>query len=144
MPERGLDLLLRGIKLVDICIITTLYFVLACIVSIFVDSRIMGQYDADRESRKSTARLVLDLVVYASCFSVLLYTVRNLAELIPSPLNGLFGFQHNRVSELKSAGIFTIVYFWMQYNLQARMKYLYHRVAVVRMHRSRSETVVVA
>lgn len=138
----SLNLLLRGIKLVDICIITTLYFILAGVVSIFVDSRIMGQYDQESESRKSTARLVLDLVVYASCFSVMLYTVRNLAELIPSPLNGLYGFQHNRVSELKSAGIFTIVFFWMQYNLQAKMKYVYHRVAVVRTVRAERAQVV--
>lgn len=124
--------LLRAIKLVDICGITTMYFILALIVSIFSDSRIMGKYNAEREDQKSTARLLFDLLVYASCVSVLLYAVRNLAELIPSPLDGLYGFKHNQVSELKSAGIFTIVFFWMQYNLQAKMRTLYNRITVER------------
>lgn len=119
---------LRAIKLVDICMITTLYFLFACATSIFVDHYVMGRNDPSEENAKTKARLVLDLVIYASCFSVLMYTVRNLAELVPSPLNGLYGFQHSRVSELKTAGLFSIVFFWTQYKLQAKLKALYRRV----------------
>lgn len=120
--------IVRVIKLVDICAITTLYFVMACAGSIFVDSVVMGPYDTVKETKKSTGRLMLDLLIYAALFSVLMYAVRNITEMIPSPLNGLYGFEHHRLSELKTAGIFSIVFFWMQYNLRYKVDYLYERV----------------
>jgi len=72
-----------------------------------------------------------ELVLQIWCFGMLTYLARNIVEIIPSPFNGICGFQHNRVKELSSAATFSIILIWNSHNFIAKMGYLYKRVTIL-------------
>ena len=51
--------------------------------------------------------------------------MKNIVELIPFPLNEIYGYEHLRLKELHSAAIFTFAILYFQENLQKKLKYLY-------------------
>jgi hypothetical protein len=88
----------------------------------------LGPFDAKKAASKSTARLILEVVLHIWTIGVLVYIARNVVELIPFPLNGVHGFEHKRVKELSNAAVFTFVTLFFQKNLRARMEYTYERI----------------
>ena len=59
---------------------------------------------------------------------IIMYIVRNIAPLIPSPFNNIYGFKHTRLKELESAYVFDFVLIYTQTNLVKRMGILYDTV----------------
>jgi hypothetical protein len=117
----------RFVKILDIGYTTLLYFVLAIVIASLMDI-LYGKYDTEREKQKSVTRKTLDLVGMIWLNGIIIYVVRNIARLIPSPFNGLYGFQHNRLKELDSAYVFDFVLIYNQPNLVKRMQILFHNI----------------
>jgi|688.fasta_scaffold1487104_2 hypothetical protein len=117
----------RFVKILDIGYTTLLYFVLAIVIASLMDI-LYGKYDTEREKQKSVTRKTLDLVGMIWLNGIIIYVVRNIAALIPSPFNGLYGFQHNRLKELDSAYVFDFVLIYNQPNLVKRMQILFHNI----------------
>jgi hypothetical protein len=103
------DVLIRSIKLIDIGYISTIYIFFAIIISRIAD-KIMGEFDEKKESEKPFFRIMIEFIIIVWLYGVIVYIVRNLAELIPFPLNGISGFHHFRMKELGSASIFTLTF----------------------------------
>lgn len=122
------DMLMRGIKMIDLGFIASIYFCMAFAVALSMD-KVLGMYDQDRASRKSTPRLVAEALVHIWVVGIIVYVARNLAELVPFPLDGFHGFQHMRVKELSSASFFTFVLLLYSFNLKDRLFYLYQRLS---------------
>jgi len=117
----------RFVKILDIGYTTLIYFVLAIVIASLMDI-LYGKYDTEREKQKSVTRKTLDLVGMIWLNGIIIYVVRNIATLIPSPFNGLYGFQHNRLKELDSAYVFDFVLIYNQPNLVKRMQILFHNI----------------
>lgn len=124
------DLVLRSIKILDIGYITLLYFALAFIASIFMD-QFNGTFDEKNEEKKSTTRLFIELTLQIWVIGILIYFARNIVEVVPFPLNGIFGYNHHQVKELHTAQIFTVMLFYYQIFMRNKMKYLYSRISRV-------------
>jgi hypothetical protein len=120
------DLIIRGIKIVDIGYITILYFILGFIVSIFFN-RMYEKYVDLVNDYKSNFRLTIELLIHIWLLGVTVYIARNLIEKIPSPFDNIYGFSHKRVKELHSATVFTLVFFFSQTYMREKMGYLYKR-----------------
>ena len=84
-------------------------------------------YDFDPNAAK--LRFVLFLEVCAQIFviGILVYILRNLINLIPFPLEGIYGYQHARVRELTSGGIaLGFGAFYAQDNIKEKLNYIFN------------------
>lgn len=129
MDKLLLDVTFRILKCADIAYISIVYFLLAFVLSVSIDRYVMGVFDEVQEAKKSTFRLFAEMAVYAAFYGILVYLVRNLMEaVLPSPLQGILGFEQRRVKELTNAMIFGLVFILLQLNLRSKMMALYNRV----------------
>jgi len=118
------DVLMRSIKIVDIGYITVIYMTFSLFFAYLTD-KFFGKFDEKKEKAKPNWQLTLEFVLAAWMYGVLIYVVRNLAQLIPFPLHGLYGFDHYRVKELGSAMIFTFTYLLFSDHIKSKMMFYY-------------------
>jgi hypothetical protein len=123
----GLNLGFRLIKMLDIGYVTLIYFLSAIVIAVIMD-KLYGVYNEKDESKKSTLRKTFDLVGMIWINGIIIYIVRNLVPLIPSPFNNINGFKHSNLKELKSAYVFDFVLIYTQKNLVKRMEVFYDTV----------------
>lgn len=100
------DVIRRTIKIIDIGWATTAYFALA-LIAIRALNFISGPVVKEREEAKSSARLLLDIALRVWLIGVLSYLARNIFQLLPWPLEGVYGFKHLKVKEVLDSAVFT-------------------------------------
>ena len=114
----------RLVKMLDIGYITTIYVILAVFLSTIIDE-MLGVFKADEAKKEGHVIFTLKTIGLVWMTGIIVYIVRNFVELIPSPFNGLAGFEHLRLKELTNAAAFAFVFLLYQKNLRARLDYLY-------------------
>jgi hypothetical protein len=117
----------RIVKILDIGYTTLIYFMMAIFIASLMDI-LYGAYDENKEKKKSVIRKTVDLASMIWLNGVIIYFIRNVVELIPSPFDGLYGFKHGRLKELDSAYVFEFVLIYNQPNLVKRMRVLFHNI----------------
>jgi len=117
----------RGVKIIDIAYVAAIYLTLGAILSISID-RQLGKFDSEEADEKSTAQLYGEVLLHFASIGILMYVVRNIVEWIPFPLNGLYGYDHMRLNELRNAGLFGVIFFLFQNNLRDKLIYISKRV----------------
>lgn len=118
------ELLMRSLKIIDICYITIIYFIIGFISSRYINSF----YKMIQPDFEKTPKWILFLQVCGQLMviAILVYIIRNIVALIPFPFEGFYGFQHFRVKELYSGGValgFGI--FYGQTDLKDKMEYIF-------------------
>jgi hypothetical protein len=122
------EIIIRSIKIIDIGYITILYFTLAISISIIIE-KILGKFTTTNAKEKTTLRLIAELSLHLWIITVLAYFARNIVELIPFSLDGIYGFDHQRVKELHDAGItFIFVIMFYQTNITEKLNYIHDRL----------------
>ena len=114
----------RSIKLLDIGYVTVIYFSVGMILAKLFDI-IYGEFDEKREAKRPFFLRGLELLGMMWLSGIVIYFVRNLVELIPFPLEGVFGFKHLKLKELKGAAVFTFVFLYFQAHLRGKMNSFY-------------------
>jgi hypothetical protein len=119
----------RVIKIADIGYITILYAIAALVAAKGFDVayRIL---DKKKNEDKSNVQLFLEIIITLWAAGIVIYLVRNIMELIPSPFEGVFGFEHRRVKELSNAGVFVFIFFYFGEALKKKLTVLYERLIV--------------
>ena len=120
------ELTIRGIKLIDISYISSIYLALGAISSIYIDKK-LGKFDKLEADKKTKSRLYTEIILHFSFIGILTYFVRNFVEWIPFPLNGIRGYDHLKLRELSSASVFGVIFFLFQNNLRDKLIYLSNR-----------------
>jgi len=123
----GNDLLMRGIKLLDIGYINVLYVFIALMFAKLTDT-IMGQFDSAMESKKSKFRLTIELILALWIYGIIIYIARNVVGIMPFPLDGYEGFEHRRVKELGSATAFTFTYVLFSDYIKTKISFYYNTI----------------
>lgn len=118
------EFLFRSIKIFDIGFVTVIYFILGISLAKLFDS-LYGKFDENKESKKSKLILTIELMLMMWMYGIVIYVVRNIVEIIPSPFNEIGGFQHHRLKELKSAPVFVFIFLYFQKYFLAKLKYYY-------------------
>lgn len=121
------ELQIRGVKVIDIAYVAAIYLTLGAILSITID-RQLGKFNPEEADEKSTAQLYGEVLLHFALIGILMYIVRNIVEWIPFPLNGMFGYDHLKLNELRNAGLFGVIFFLFQNNLREKLVYLSKRV----------------
>ena len=123
------EAVIRTVKMFDLGYIGTGHFLVGFALSRALDN-LMGPFDAEAEAEKSTTLVIVEVILLLWMNAIILYISKNLMELLPSPFNGLGGFEHGRVKELKSAPLLAFALIYYQSGLQDKLKALYNRFAV--------------
>jgi hypothetical protein len=120
---------IRGLKIIDIGYITVIYFLIGIVFAKLFD-KLYGTFDPVAEKKKSMTQQTLELIGMMWVTGVVTYIIRNVVQLIPSPVDNLFGFQHLRVKELTSAGTFTFVFLFFQAYFKSKLQYYYNNLHI--------------
>ena len=121
------DILMRSIKLLDIGYINVLYVFMALMFAKITDLT-MGKFDPAKESKKSKLRLTIELILILWVYGISIYIARNIAGLIPFPLDGYEGFKHHRVKELGSAATYTFTYVLFSAYINNKLSHYYNTI----------------
>jgi hypothetical protein len=118
------ELVIRSIKMLDIGFITILYFSLGYIISWLIN-KIYSTFDPKGNYNKGV--LFLEVCGQIFVIGIVIYIIRNLIQLIPFPLEGIYGYKHDLVKELNSGGIaLGFGVFYAQDNIKEKMAYIYN------------------
>ena len=123
----GNDILMRSIKILDIGYLTIIYVALAVICAKLTD-KIFGDFDEEKEKKKTMLNLSLELLLALWMYGVLIYLIRNVVEKIPFPLNGLGGFDHMLVKEVKNPMVFVFVFLMYSNLLKNKITFYYKKL----------------
>lgn len=124
----------RLIKILDIGYTTIIYFVLALIIAIILDNLHIIKVDENKENNKANKnddikkinnnmsfKQIMNLIGIIWLNGIIIYFARNIIEFIPSPFNNIYGFQHIKLGELKSAFVFNFILLSYQDVLHTRI-----------------------
>lgn len=116
------EIVLRSIKILDIGTITIIYFCFGYICSWGIN-KLYFSFDPDSAPIKFV--LFLQVCGQLLVIGLLVYILRNLIQLIPFPLDGIYGYQHIKVKELYNGGVaLSFGIFYAQDNIKARLNYI--------------------
>ena len=121
------EIIIRFIKIIDIAYITCLYFFFGYFIALYSD-KYFDEIFYLNDDYKTKLRLIFEILIQIIFIGIVAYIFRNIIQIIPFPLDGIYGFKHLSVSEVKSGGLLTtfIVLFSMGFQnrlLSFRKKY---------------------
>lgn len=117
------ELIFRTIKIIDIGYITILYFIVGYFLGYYLDILFVYFYGINYDL-KSSIILISEVLFQIIVVGIISYIGRNLVQLIPFPLNGINGFDHQRMNELKSGAFLTVFLMLFQYHLQNKIIFI--------------------
>ena len=120
MPNIKSEVLFRFIKIMDIGYMVILYFIFGILLSKITDV-LFGGYSEEETHAKSTLRLIIETITIVWFTIVVFYVARNIMEVIPSPFNGLYGYEHSRLKEVTNGMILAFTYIYFQNELRNKL-----------------------
>ena len=111
------------IRLIDIGLLGIYFVILSIAFSIgieYVFIEIFGKKPIN------TFLLILEILLYEVAIMIISYIKRNIVELIPFPLDKLYGYNHKRISELKGGVIFAFAIIIFMKNFKRKLDILIH------------------
>lgn len=121
------ELIIRGIKIIDIGFITAIYLVLGIVLARLCDNY-LGDFDEEAENNKPRWISIVELILYFWFLGIIIYFVRNIVYLIPFPMNGIYGFQHEKVKELSGDTTFAVSFVYFQNYYQKKLQNILERL----------------
>ena len=88
------------LRLVDLSMIGILYFIGGVCISNILNN-IFHEYDKEVYDNTPTYKIVLELFLHSSLIMILAWMLRSTVYKIPFPLDGLWGYNHSKLSEIK-------------------------------------------
>ena len=114
------NIIFRLVKVSDIALVGNYFFFGGIIMSLLINN-ILPKYDDENVDKVPTAILWRDIFLNVSLIMIIAYILRNIIQLIPSPFEGIAGFEHSRLKELSGGVVLAFSIFSLQPNLKARL-----------------------
>ena len=118
----------RLVKSLDIMYVVAIQFVVAIILNVIIDGVLerIGHLEEDNTKIVYTysnfVKHLLIAILIISIFAIVSYFARLTIKHIPSPFNGIGGFQHIRLKELQEVGSLTAFLFLTSNYLDSKIK----------------------
>lgn len=99
-------------KITDIGLVT-FYFLTAGLISSVILDKLFKFEDKIENDKKSSLQLFGEIFLQVFAIGVTYYVLRNIVERIPTPVEGIGGFRHERLKELHGHSILgaSMIYF---------------------------------
>ena len=117
-------------KIIDIGFVS-IYYLIFGLCCAFIFDTILGKFNEQEYDKKSTAIILLELLLHFFIIGIVIYIIRNIIERIPSPVEGIGGFEHIRLKEIGGGVIGTTILIGFQKNLQDKLKYCHKRFSML-------------
>ena len=120
----------RLVKSLDIMYVVAIQFVVAILLNVIIDGVLerIGHLEEDNTKIVYTysnfVKHLLIAILIISIFAIVSYFARLTIKHIPSPFNGIGGFQHIRLKELQEVGSLTAFLFLTSNYLDSKIKTL--------------------
>ena len=120
----------RLVKSLDIMYVVAIQFVVAILLNVIIDGVLerIGHIEEDNTKIVYTysnfVKHLLIAILIISIFAIVSYFARLTIKHIPSPFNGISGFQHIRLKELQEVGSLTAFLFLTSNYLDSKIKTL--------------------
>ncbi len=111
-----------GVKLLDIGLTTTYFFVIGLAAEKVFDM-IYGKFNRDDYKKMNKGLLFLNIVFHMFLVGITAYALRNVIGLIPFPLEGVAGFEHKRLKELSGGTALSLILLFFQDNLRDKITF---------------------
>lgn len=121
------EIAIRTIKLIDIGFITSIYLVLGIVLAKLCDIY-LGDFDENAENKKPRWICISELILYFWFLGIIIYIIRNIVPLIPFPMNGIYGFKHEKVKELSGDTTFAVAFVYFQNYYQKKLQNILSRL----------------
>lgn len=120
------EITIRSIKMVDISLLGVYYLFGGIVLSLIID-KLFPVYDEEVYSNKSSQEIFLEVCLNISLIMIIVYILRNIVEKIPFPLDGVAGYEHKRVSEIKGGVLIAFAVITFQPNFKNKVTLLINR-----------------
>ena len=87
----------------------------------------MGPFKKEEYEKKSTGIILGEILLHFFVIGVIVYVLRNIIERIPSPVEGVGGFEHRRLKEIGGGVIGVTILIGFQKHLQDKLTYVKDR-----------------
>jgi len=120
----------RLVKSLDIMYVVAIQFVVAILLNVIIDGVLerIGHIEEDNikivYTYSNFVKHLLIAILIISIFAIVSYFARLTIKHIPSPFNGIGGFQHIRLKELQEVGSLTAFLFLTSNYLDSKIKTL--------------------
>jgi uncharacterized protein (DUF486 family) len=120
----------RLVKSLDIMYVVAIQFIVAILLNVIIDGVLerIGHLEEDNTKIVYTysnfVKHLLIAILIISIFAIVSYFARLTIKHIPSPFNGISGFQHIRLKELQEVGSLTAFLFLTSNYLDSKIKTL--------------------
>jgi hypothetical protein len=95
-----------------------------CFLFSFVVSRTLDRVTPPLDRSKPTWRTFLEVVLQFGVIGIIAYFARLLIKKIPFGLDGVDGYVHSQLGELRSLPLLVFIFMFFQKRTQEKMKYL--------------------
>lgn len=113
---------MRGLKCIDISLLGCYYLILGIITAVLLD-KLLEKHETEIK-KKSTLQLILTVFLNTSLIMIAAYFMRKIVERVPFPLDGVWGYDHSRVKEIKGGVIIAFSIMCFQTNFNKILKHL--------------------
>ena len=120
------EIVVRGIKIIDIAWTVTAYALLGLITIPLLHS-LFGRFNQQEADKKTSLRVFLEILGQFIVIGILAYIARNVYQLIPWPFEGVYGFEHMKLKEVTNSAIYVSIVVAFDSDLQKRVFYLRNR-----------------
>jgi hypothetical protein len=118
--------MLHIVRLIGVAYVGALSFILA-----FLASHWLDQITPPLNKKQPKWRTFLSVVVQFALIGALIFLSRGLIKKIPFPLEGVSGYIHSQLGELRSLPLIVFIFMFFQRKTQDKMKYLIETQSVI-------------
>lgn len=128
MKKKEKSNLFYFVKMLDICYVSNLYLFLGVFSSAIISKYLFIPYDVNRPYLLN----LIFLIFFVSVISIFVFIIRNLIKFyIPSPFDGIAGFQHKLLKEINGNVILAFAFLiYLTDNLREYSHMLYNYILI--------------
>lgn len=119
-------MILQIVRLLGVAYVGALSFILA-----FVASHWLDQLTPPLKKKQSKFRIFISVVLQFSLIGALIFLARGAIKKVPFPLDGVGGYHHRELADLKALPLIVFIFMFFQRKTQDKMKFLIETQSVI-------------